>query len=83
MNALQDWVINLPLMQQSVLISAIRGPDGVAKKHKCKPLVRWFRRCVLVSAFDGAAITDPRATQVEDRLPGRRSQNTAISPGRS
>ncbi|WP_293006885.1 hypothetical protein [Nitrosomonas sp.] len=58
-SALQDWVTNLPIMQQSVLMSAIRGPDGIAKKHKCKPLIRWFRRCILLSAFEGIAIDNP------------------------
>lgn len=58
-SALQDWVMELSLMQQSVLISGIRGPDGVAKGHICKPLIRWFRRCVLISAFDKCALTDP------------------------
>jgi hypothetical protein len=37
----QDWVNNLTFMQQSVLLSAIRGPDGFAKFHKAKPLIRW------------------------------------------
>lgn len=58
-SALQDWVMLLPIMQQSVLMSAIRGPDGIAKKHKCKPLIRWFRRCILLSAFEGIAIDNP------------------------
>lgn len=59
MNSLQDWVTQLPIMQQSVLICAVRGPDGFAKDHPCKPLLRWYRRCVLISAFDGVAITNP------------------------
>ena len=46
-------------MQQTVLISAIRGPDGVAKGHRLKPLLRWYRRCIVLSAFDGRALTDP------------------------
>lgn len=58
-SALQDWVMFLPIMQQSVLMSAIRGPDGIAKKHKCKALIRWYRRCILISAFDGIAIDYP------------------------
>lgn len=40
-------------------MSAIRGPDGIPKRHKCKDLIRYYRRCVLVSAFDGHAILDP------------------------
>jgi len=57
--ATQDWVHTLTVMQQSVLLSAIRGCDGIAKMHKHKPLVKWYRRCVLLSAFDGKALTDP------------------------
>lgn len=60
-SATQDWLHEISLMQQSVLLSAIRGCDGMPKMHKHKPLVKWYRRCVLLSAFDGAAITDPFA----------------------
>jgi hypothetical protein len=56
---LQEWVQALPFMQQTVLLTAIRGPDNIRKFHPIKPLHRWFRRCVLVSAFEGAAITGP------------------------
>lgn len=58
-SVLQDWVQGLSFMQQSVLISAVRGPDGIHKDHVAKLLLRWFRRCVLVSAFDGRALTTP------------------------
>lgn len=55
----QDWVNDLTFMQQSVLLSAIRGCDGIPKRHKCKLVVKWYRRCVLLSAFDGRALMDP------------------------
>lgn len=55
----QEWVGDLSFMQQSVLLSAIRGCDGIAKKHKAKAVVKWYRRCVLLSAFDARALTDP------------------------
>lgn len=58
-SVLQDWVMALPFMQQSVLISGIRGPDGVAKTHPSKNLCKWFRRCVVVSAFDKKALDNP------------------------
>lgn len=58
-SVLQDWVMDLSLMQQSVLISAIRGADGMPKFHKHKPVMKWYRRCVLISAFDKKAITNP------------------------
>lgn len=56
---LQPWVMQLPLMQQSVLMTAVRGPDGVAKYHPVKNLMRWYRRCVLVESFRRHIITVP------------------------
>jgi hypothetical protein len=58
-SVLQDWVCELPYMQQSVLIAAVRGPDTIKKEHIAKRLLRWFRRCTLLSAFDGEALNDP------------------------
>jgi hypothetical protein len=56
---LQDWAMRVPLMQQTVLMTAIRGPDGVAKYHPVKPILRWYRRCLLLSALDGEVISNP------------------------
>lgn len=56
---LQDWVHGLPFMQQSVLITATRGPDGLRKDHISKVLLRWLRRCYMVSAFDKIVLSDP------------------------
>lgn len=56
---LQGWVQGLPFMQQTVLLTAVRGPDGARKFHPCKPLLRWYRRSILISAFEGKAILDP------------------------
>lgn len=58
-SVLQDWVHGLTFMQQSVLIAAVRGPDGVRKDHVAKLLLRWLRRCFLISAFDGRALANP------------------------
>lgn len=55
----QDWVLDLPLMQQTVLLTAVRGPDGLPKYHPTKWLLRWYRRCVLLSALDRRVIPDP------------------------
>lgn len=55
----QDWVLHIPLMQQSVLFAAIRAPDGLRKDHPVKVLMRWYRRCILLSAFDKAVLPDP------------------------
>ena len=59
MQVLQDWTNDLPLMQQSVLLSAVRGPDGVHKNHVVKYLLKWYRRCILHSAFDRKAFITP------------------------
>ncbi len=55
----QPWVWSLTFMQQSVLLTAIRGPDGLPKDHITKVLLRWYRRCVLRFAFQGTIFTDP------------------------
>lgn len=55
----QEWTHRLSFMQQTVLISAVRAPDGMPKYHPVKFLLRWYRRCVLVSSLDGCVITDP------------------------
>jgi len=59
MKVLQDWVERLSLMQQTVLITAVRGADTLAKQHVSKEILRWYRRCILISAFDRCALTDP------------------------
>lgn len=45
-----DWCRALPLQQQSVLLLAARGPDGISKVHPCKAVVRAYRGTVLVAA---------------------------------
>jgi len=57
--AQQEWVLKIPIMQQSVLFAAIRAPDGIRKDHPVKVLMRWYRRCVLLSAFDQKPLTSP------------------------
>lgn len=48
------------MMQQSVLLAAIRGPDGQPKYGGgAKMLLRWLRRCVLLSAMDGKVLDNP------------------------
>ncbi|MCA8940277.1 MAG: hypothetical protein KDB07_10725, partial [Planctomycetes bacterium] len=41
------------------LLSAIRGCDGLPKRHPSKKYVVWLRRCVLRSAFTGEEFSDP------------------------
>lgn len=58
-NVLQPWCSCLSMMQQSVLIAAVRGPDGIRKDHVAKVFCRWLRRSFLLSAFDKRALLDP------------------------
>jgi hypothetical protein len=56
----QAWTHELSMMQQSVLLAAVRGPDGTPKYGGgAKMLLRWYRRCVLLSAMDGRVLADP------------------------
>jgi hypothetical protein len=58
-SVVQPWVADLPLMQQSVLLTAVRGPDGLPKYHAVKYILRWYRRCILLSSFMGEVIDNP------------------------
>lgn len=58
-SVLQPWVTQQTLMKQSVLLASIRGPDGVANNHVSKLIIRWLRRCVLISAFNKIALSRP------------------------
>ena len=58
-SVLQPWVEELPMMQQGVLLSAVRAPDGVSKNHPSKLIWRWLRRCFLISAFEHRIIARP------------------------
>jgi hypothetical protein len=58
-SVVQSWVCGLSMMQQTVLLTSLRGADTVSKYHVSKYLLRWVRRCVLISAFDNAIIADP------------------------
>lgn len=49
---LQDWVMQLGLRQQGVLISAVRGCDGIQKDDPAKALVRALR-CDILNAHCG------------------------------
>lgn len=51
-SVLNPWVRTLTFMQQSVLLAMVRNADGINKHHPQKQLIKWFRRCVLQSAFD-------------------------------
>lgn len=58
-SVLQDWTNDVTFMMQSVLITAVRGPDGIRKDHPVKVLCRYLRRCFLICAFDGKVRWSP------------------------
>lgn len=47
---IQDWVLHLPFRMQSVLLCALRGPDGMPRECVGKQLTRHIRRVVLNDA---------------------------------
>lgn len=61
LSVIQEWAQRLTFMQQSVLITAVRGPDGISKNHVAKILLRWLRRCFLYSAFESKVHGRPYA----------------------
>ncbi|MFK3857783.1 hypothetical protein [Agrobacterium pusense] len=48
-----EWMFDLPMQQQSVLVLAARGPDGVRKNHPMKDIQRHYRATVLKAARYG------------------------------
>lgn len=48
-----EWCRKLNMQQQSVLFLAGRGPDGIPKKHPCKPIHVAYRACVFQAAKYG------------------------------
>lgn len=48
-----EWCMDLSLQQQSVLLLASRGPDGIPKSHPCKDVQRAYRGTVLVAGRYG------------------------------
>lgn len=51
---LQDWMGNLPWKQQSVILSALRGPD-THRPNSIKDITRWLRR---ITQFDADPSTN-------------------------
>lgn len=49
----QDWLFKLTMQQQSVLVLACRGPDGLGKFHLVKPIIARYRASVLKAAYLG------------------------------
>lgn len=59
MSVLQAWTFDISFMQQTVLLTAVRGPDGLPKYGGVKMLLRWYRRCILLSSLDGCVLDNP------------------------
>jgi hypothetical protein len=53
---IQDWLAGISGRKQGVLLMALRGPDGFAKEHPCKDLIRTLRACVMKSGRSGSAM---------------------------
>lgn len=58
-SVMQKWTEELTMMQQSVLIASVRGPDGIRKDHPVKVLCRWLRRSFMLCAFEKIAHNGP------------------------
>jgi hypothetical protein len=57
-SVIQPWTFDLSFMQQTVLLTAVRGPDGLPKYGGVKMLLRWYRRCILLSSLDDGIVLD-------------------------
>lgn len=51
-----DWILSLGMQQQTVLMLGGRGPDGIAKVHPCKDVVRAYRGTVFKAAMYGRSL---------------------------
>lgn len=58
-SVVHDWVSELPFMQQALLFTALRGPDGSPKDCPAKDMVKFLRAAVLKPAMmTGGVWTD-------------------------
>jgi hypothetical protein len=81
---LQEWVWSLSFMQQTVLLTAVRGPDGLPKYGGVKMLLRWYRRCILVSSLDGEVIQNPYDDRGGSFMgPSYKKRWSTVTPGHS
>lgn len=51
-SVLHDWVHTLPFQQQALLMTGMRGPDGLPKRCTAKFIIRYLRGVVLKAAGD-------------------------------
>ena len=57
MRVTAEWMDAIPLQAQTVILSALRGPDGVRKHHPCKGVQRAFRASVVKGGAYGRFLT--------------------------
>jgi hypothetical protein len=62
-SVLPEWITKLSMQQQTVLLMALRGPDGFEKHHGSKRLLYFYRACVLRAAHTG------RLMKVDEHIP--------------
>jgi len=67
---LQDWVCELPLKQQTVLIVSLRGCDGKSKNDPTKFIVRELRKVVLRNADESSLFMKTDTLDVLDGMIG-------------
>lgn len=63
MSVIQQWVHALTLQQQTVLLTAIRGPDTLAKLHPGKILIMHYRASILRDAKRGVIMSPGDGTR--------------------
>lgn len=64
-SVLQDWVMQMPLRFQGVLIASVRGCDGADKNDRSKPVLRALRRTFLNPADEAECYLDGAFMSVE------------------
>lgn len=59
-SVVRPWLANLSFKQQTVLLTALRGYDGVNKEDKSKPLVKCLRATILHNADSSSGFMVPK-----------------------
>lgn len=53
-SVVRAWLSEASLKQQTVMLCALRGCDGLPKEDPAKDMVRWIRSVILISADNGS-----------------------------
>jgi hypothetical protein len=57
-SVLHDWVHTLTFQQQALLMTGMRGPDGMPKHCEAKVIVRYLRGAVIKPAGNWSGLND-------------------------